>query len=49
MGAEELTGKKCADCALCVLAGWWDLQRICELSGLPADEDAPACINIKPR
>lgn len=44
---QENKDKKCGDCRHCVLAGWWDLQRICELTKEPTDKDCPACINLK--
>ena len=48
MGKErkEITELKCRDCLHFVLSGWWDPQRVCEISGFPVDKDSSACISV---
>ena len=47
--AKELTELKCRDCVHYKLTGWWDMSRMCELSGFPVDKDGPACISVLPK
>ena len=44
----KLTDLKCRDCMRAHPMGWWE-QPTCEISGLPVDEDGPACISILPK
>lgn len=46
---ERLTDLKCRNCLHCVSSGWWDPQRVCEISGFPVDKDGPACISVLPQ
>lgn len=49
MASENLTELKCRDCFHCVLSGWWDPDKVCEISGFPVDENGGACISVLPK
>ena len=51
MATEQprLTDMKCRDCLHCVLTGWWDRSKICDVSGFPVDQDAAVCISFIPK
>lgn len=40
---------KCRDCEHFRLSGWWDPQRVCDLSGFPVDGCESACISVLPK
>ena len=46
---DQLTESKCRDCGHCVIAGWWDLQRVCEISHYPVNADDGGCISFLPK
>lgn len=48
---QNLTERKCSDCAHYKLTGWWDPEKSCEISDCPIKQDEPACkpLTEKPR
>ena len=46
---QDLAELKCRDCEHCVLSGWWDPQKVCDLDGWPIDPNGSACISVQPK